>query len=118
MPRKLSKGMRRANFVYQCIMAVVAGVNFILSTLTQVPIEYYQIFSVVTAAFPVIWTNILDASKKYYDESTPQPASPADTPQHSLDRHLGSSSHSPVPCGIASPTGTSGLSNSDVVSTT
>ena len=81
MARKLSKGMRRANFIYQILMSIIAGVNFILSTLTeQLPIEYYQVFSVITAAFPVIWTKILDASKQYEAEQTPSSASPADTP--------------------------------------
>ena len=85
MARKLTKNMRRANYVYQILMSVVAGVNFILSTLTQVPIEYYQIFSVITAAFPVIWTKILDASKQYESEQTPQVHSPADTPHSPLN---------------------------------
>ena len=53
-------------------MALLAGVNLVLSTLSEVPTEYYEIFSVVSAAFPVIWSQILDATKSYQNDQTPE----------------------------------------------
>ena len=72
--RKLSKPLRRANLVYKIIMAVLAGVSFSLATLTDTHTLYYQIVSVLSSAFPVVWTQILDACKQYEDDRTPSPS--------------------------------------------
>ena len=78
--RKLSKPMRIANYVYQVLMALLAGVSFILIQIQDTPKMYYEIVSVFSSAFPIIWSKILDASKQYHEQRTP-PYSPADSPQ-------------------------------------
>ena len=68
-------------------MGTLAGVNFIFATLEDIPKIYFEVVSVLTSAFPVAWTNILDACKKYVDEVTP-PVSPpnAESSQDDTDR--------------------------------
>ena len=75
--RKLSKPMRRMNLLYKIIMALLAGVSFILATLTDTHEIYYQVVSVFSSAFPVIWSQILDACKDYETQQTPEVLSPA-----------------------------------------
>ena len=75
--RKLSKPMRKINLLYKIIMALLAGVSFILATLTDTHEIYYQVVSVFSSAFPVIWSQILDACKDYETQQTPEVLSPA-----------------------------------------
>ena len=49
--RKLSKPMRRMNLVYKIIMAILAGVSFILATLTDIHELYCQVVSVLVVHF-------------------------------------------------------------------
>ena len=77
--RKLPRSMRMANFIYQILTACLAGINLIFSTLSFVPIQYFEVVSVIASVFPVIWTHILDACKQYINDTTPastQPSSP------------------------------------------
>ena len=78
--RKLSKPMRRMNLAYKIIMALLAGVSFILATLTDMHEIYYQVVSVFSSAFPVIWSQILDACKEYETQQTPMTSPPALSP--------------------------------------
>ena len=77
--RKLSKPMRRMNLAYKIIMALLAGVSFILATLTDTHEIYYQVVSVFSSAFPVIWSQVLDACKDYEAQQRPEVLSPAST---------------------------------------
>ena len=65
-------------------MGTLAGINFIFATLEDIPKIYFEVVSVLTSAFPVAWTNILDACKKYVDEVTP-PVSPPTSDSSSQD---------------------------------
>ena len=78
--RKLSKTMRKMNLAYKVIMAVLAGVSLMLATLTDTNEIYYQFVSVFSSAFPIVWSQILDASKEYESEQTPMPSPPALSP--------------------------------------
>ena len=75
--RKLSKTMRKMNLAYKVIMAVLAGVSLMLATLTDTDKIYYQFVSVFSSAFPVVWSQVLDACKNYESEETPTTLSPA-----------------------------------------
>ena len=72
--RKLSKTMRKMNLAYKVIMAVLAGVSLMLATLTDTDKIYYQFVSVFSSAFPVVWSQVLDACKNYESEETPMPS--------------------------------------------
>lgn len=75
--RKLPKSMRRANLVYKVIMGCLAGINLIFASLSFVPSQYFEVCSVLTSAFPVVWSYILDAAKQYEEEATPSLQSPS-----------------------------------------
>ena len=75
--RKLPKSMRRANFMYKIIMGCLAGINLIFASLSFVPSQYFEVCSVLTSAFPVAWSYILDAAKQYEEEATPTVQSPS-----------------------------------------
>ena len=75
--RKLSKTMRKMNLAYKVIMALLAGVSLMLATLTDTDAIYYKFVSVFSSAFPVVWSQVLDASKEYQSEETPTTLSPA-----------------------------------------
>ena len=77
--RKLSKPMRVANYIYQVLMGILAGVSFMLTQFDEIPKVFYEIVAVFSSAFPIVWSKILDASKQYHEQRTP-PYSPADTP--------------------------------------
>ena len=77
--RKLSKPMRVANYIYQVLMGILAGVSFMLTQFDEIPKVFYEIVAVFSSAFPIVWSKILDASKHYHEQQTP-PYSPADTP--------------------------------------
>ena len=72
--RKLSKTMRKMNLAYKVIMAVLAGVSLMLATLTDTDALYYKFVSVFSSAFPVVWSQVLDACKNYESEETPMPS--------------------------------------------
>ena len=75
--RKLSKPMRKINLLYKIIMALLAGISLTLATLTDTHEIYYQIVSVFSSAFPIVWSQILDGCKEYENEQTPEILSPA-----------------------------------------
>ena len=80
--RKLSKTLRKANLVYQIFMAIIMPItSFLLAIGTDVNELYFQIISFITPIIPVVWSNILDACKKYEDELTPE-----NTPENSPER--------------------------------
>ena len=72
--RKLSKTMRKMNLAYKVIIAVLAGVSLMLATLTNTDAIYYKFVSVFSSAFPIVWSQVLDASKEYQSEQTPSPS--------------------------------------------
>ena len=72
--------MRAANLIYQILTACLAAVNLIFSTVSFIPIQYFEVVSVIASVFPVIWTHILDACKQYIGDNTPtssQPSTPS-----------------------------------------
>lgn len=75
--RKLPKSMRRANLIYKIIMGCLAGLNLVFASIQLIPPQYFEVCSVITSAFPVVWTFILDAAKQYEDEATPTVQSPS-----------------------------------------
>lgn len=66
--RKLSKGMRIANYIYQILMVVMSGTMLLLGQLDSAGIHIsesvFKVFSVVMGVIPVIWTNVLNLFKK------------------------------------------------------
>lgn len=77
--RKLPKPLRVANLIYKIIMAILAGLSFVFATFSELDPIYYQVVSVFSSAFPIIWSQILDASKTYVSEQTPRTNSPSDS---------------------------------------
>ena len=75
--RKLSKTMRKMNLAYKVIMALLAGLSLMLASLTDTNEIYFQIVSVFSSAFPIIWSQVLDACKDYENDKTPTALSPA-----------------------------------------
>ena len=74
--RKLSKTMRKLNLIQKVVMGILAGVSLMLATLTDTSEIYYQFVSVFSSAFPIVWSQILDACKDYESEQTPTVLSP------------------------------------------
>ena len=67
--RKLTKGMRVANLVYQFLMVVLGGLNAILISCNSaetinIPELYFELSTVLLSILPVIWTNMLNICKK------------------------------------------------------
>ena len=80
--RKLSKTMRKLNLIQKVVMGILAGISLMLATLTDTSEIYYQFVSVFSSAFPIVWSQILDACKDYESQETPEVLSPAsDTPK-------------------------------------
>ena len=80
--RKLSKTMRKLNLIQKVVMGILAGISLMLATLTDTSEIYYQFVSVFSSAFPIVWSQILDACKDYESQETPTTLSPAsDTPK-------------------------------------
>ena len=69
--RKLSKTMRKLNLIQKVVMGILAGVSLMLATLTDTDEIYYQFVSVFSSAFPIVWSQILDACKEYESQETP-----------------------------------------------
>ena len=78
--RKLSKTMRKLNLIQKVVMGILAGVSLMLATLTDTDEIYYQFVSVFSSAFPIVWSQILDACKDYESEQTPSPSPPVLSP--------------------------------------
>ena len=75
--KKIPKPIRKLNLAYKVVMAMLAGLSLIFSAFTEIHPIYYKVVSVFSSAFPVIWSQILDATKTYEAEQTPN-----DTPDH------------------------------------
>ena len=75
--RKLSKTMRKLNLIQKVVMGILAGVSLMLASLTDTSEIYYQFVSVFSSAFPIVWSQILDACKDYESQETPTTLSPA-----------------------------------------
>ena len=58
-------------------MGILAGISLMLATLTDTTEIYYQFVSVFSSAFPIVWSQILDACKDYESQQTPEVLSPA-----------------------------------------
>ena len=67
--RKLTKGMRIANLIYQFLMVILGGMNALLISFNSaetvnIPPLYFEISTVLLSIIPVIWTNLLNICKK------------------------------------------------------
>ena len=72
--RKIPRYLRRMNFAYEIIMVVLGTLNLFLSSLDEtwhIPAKYFEVYSVISSILPVMWTKILDVSKKYDAALTP-----------------------------------------------
>ena len=58
-------------------MGLLAGASFVLATWSNIDQKYYQVVSVFSSAFPIIWSQILDACKTYESELTPARNTPS-----------------------------------------
>ena len=76
-------------------MALLAGVSLMLATLTDTDAIYYKFVSVFSSAFPIVWSQVLDACKNYESEETPTTLSPASTSVRFSERNT-PKSESPV----------------------
>ena len=74
--KKIPKPIRKLNLAYKVIMAMLAGLSLIFSAFADIDPIYYKVVSVFSSAFPVIWSQILDATKTYEAEATPDHTSP------------------------------------------
>ena len=65
--------MRKINTGYQIILGTLAGINTVLASQSyfEVPETYYKVCSIIMAAAPIIWTNVLDKCKDYQADLTP-----------------------------------------------
>ena len=75
--RKLPKSMRKANVAYKVVMACLSGTSICLTAFSNIDSTYYQVVSILGTAFPVVWSQILDACKQYEEQSTPTEGTPA-----------------------------------------
>ena len=73
--RKLPKALRTANFVYQILLIACGFVNTLLTAIDEsvvhVPSAYFKCYAILISLLPVLWSNVLDASKKYIQTMTP-----------------------------------------------
>ena len=69
--KKIPKPIRKLNLVYKIVMAMLAGLSLIFSAFADIDPIYYKVVSVFSSAYPVIWSQILDATKTYEAETTP-----------------------------------------------
>ena len=79
--RHLSRSLRVMNVIYQWCLIALSAVNIILIAIdsingVSVSKIYFEIISVITALFPVIWSKFLDGCKK---AEVPIPTSPPST---------------------------------------
>ena len=78
--RKLPRYMRRLNLAYKIILAIISGLSIIFAAVGDIPVIYFEVVSVVSSAFPIIWSQILDASKEYHSALTPAETPKVETP--------------------------------------
>ena len=78
--KKIPKPIRKLNLAYKVIMAMLAGLSLIFSAFADIDPIYYKVVSVFSSAFPVIWSQILDATKTYEAENTPTTTPKEGTP--------------------------------------
>ena len=78
--KKIPKPIRKLNLAYKVIMAMLAGLSLIFSAFADIDPIYYKVVSVFSSAFPVIWSQILDATKTYTAEETPESTPKEGTP--------------------------------------
>ena len=90
--RKLPKSLRTANFVYQILLILFGFVNTLLTAIDEsvvhVPPAYFKCYAILISLLPVLWSNVLDASKKYI-----QTLSPIYSPESSLHEDKNIVSH-------------------------
>ena len=79
--KKIPKPVRKLNLMYKIVMALLAGLSLIFSAFTEISPIYYKVVSVFSSAFPVIWSQILDATKTYESEQTPNDTPDQGTPK-------------------------------------
>ena len=88
--RKLPKWLKTANFIYQIILILFGFVNTLLTAVDEsvikVPVAYFKCYAIIISLLPVLWSNILDASKKYI-----QTLSPMISPDSTEDKNSQSS---------------------------
>ena len=80
--KKIPKPIRKLNLAYKVIMAMLAGLSLIFSAFADIDPIYYKVVSVFSSAFPVIWSQILDATKTYTAEETPESTPKEGSPDH------------------------------------
>ena len=76
--RHLSRSLRVVNVIYQWCLILLSVVNLVLIAIdsingVSVSKIYFEIISVISALFPVIWSKFLDGCKK---AEVPVPVSP------------------------------------------
>ena len=73
--RKLPRWLRKINLIYQFILIGLTVINSILAALesegVKIPVVYFTYYSIFISALPVLWSKILDASKQYINDLTP-----------------------------------------------
>ena len=80
--KKIPKPIRKLNLAYKVVMAMLAGLSLIFSAFAEIDPIYYKVVSVFSSAFPVIWSQILDATKTYESEQTPTNSPSEGSPEH------------------------------------
>ena len=69
--KKLPRYMRRLNLIYKILMIGMAVVNTGLIMLNWGTTVYYEVFSAISTLVPVFWSKVLDETKIYIDDLTP-----------------------------------------------
>ena len=88
--KKIPRWLRKLNLAYQFIMIGLTVINMILSGLRDsglgIPDKYFEYYCIIMSAFPIFWSKILDASKKYVEDLTPNStiAYPPSSPSNSV----------------------------------
>ena len=86
--KKIPKPIRKLNLAYKVVMALLAGLSLIVSAFTEIDTIYYKVVSVFSSAFPVIWSQILDATKTYEAEATPTNSPSEGSPEPATDETI------------------------------
>lgn len=69
--KKLPRYMRRLNFIYKILMIALSVVNTGLIVLDWGNNVYYEVFCAVSTLLPVFWSKLLDETKIYIEDLTP-----------------------------------------------
>ena len=79
MAGKIPRWLRKMNLGYEISLVLLGTANLILTNLNgtsiKIPIQYFETYSVICSILPVMWSKILDVSKKYHGELTPSTVS-------------------------------------------